>query len=119
VQRLFSCFPDSWPGLALLILRIATGFSLVAVGSMLGNSGETATLIFRGASLLVALLLLIGLATPLAGMSGAALQIGVMLMDPRFGSLSIVATALGLALAMLGPGAWSLDARAFGRKRIV
>jgi uncharacterized membrane protein YphA (DoxX/SURF4 family) len=26
---------------------------------------------------------------------------------------------LGLALAMLGPGAWSLDARVFGRKRIV
>jgi uncharacterized membrane protein YphA (DoxX/SURF4 family) len=31
----------------------------------------------------------------------------------------MVAAALGLALAMLGPGAWSLDARVFGRKRIV
>jgi hypothetical protein len=26
--------------------------------------------------------------------------------------------ALGAALAMLGPGAWSVDARLFGRKRI-
>ena len=26
--------------------------------------------------------------------------------------------ALGVVLAMLGPGAWSLDARLFGRKRI-
>jgi uncharacterized membrane protein YphA (DoxX/SURF4 family) len=25
---------------------------------------------------------------------------------------------LGVALAMLGPGAWSVDARRFGRKRI-
>jgi putative oxidoreductase len=25
---------------------------------------------------------------------------------------------LGAALAMLGPGAWSVDARLFGRKRI-
>jgi putative oxidoreductase len=98
---------------------MATGFCLVAAGNILGNSGETATLILRGASLVVALLLLIGLATPLAGMSGAAIQIGVMLLDQHFGSLSIVATALGLALAMLGPGAWSLDARVFGRKRIV
>ena len=98
---------------------MATGFSLVAVANILGNSGETATLILRGASRVVAVLLLIGLATPLAGMSDAAIQIGVMLLDNRFGSLSIVATALGLALAMLGPGAWSVDARLFGRKRIV
>jgi hypothetical protein len=33
--------------------------------------------------------------------------------------VAVIATALGVALAMLGPGAWSLDARAFGRKRIV
>jgi len=26
--------------------------------------------------------------------------------------------ALGAALAMVGPGAWSIDARLFGRKRI-
>ena len=27
-------------------------------------------------------------------------------------------SALGLSLSMLGPGAWSLDARLFGRKQI-
>jgi uncharacterized membrane protein YphA (DoxX/SURF4 family) len=26
--------------------------------------------------------------------------------------------AVGLALALLGPGSWSIDARLFGRKRI-
>jgi uncharacterized membrane protein YphA (DoxX/SURF4 family) len=30
----------------------------------------------------------------------------------------ILLGALGIALAMLGPGAWSVDARLFGRKRI-
>jgi len=30
-----------------------------------------------------------------------------------------VNVALDLALAMLGPGSWSLDARLFGRKRII
>jgi hypothetical protein len=32
--------------------------------------------------------------------------------------LSIMATTIAGALAMLGPGAWSLDGRLFGRKRI-
>jgi uncharacterized membrane protein YphA (DoxX/SURF4 family) len=30
----------------------------------------------------------------------------------------IVLAILGLSLALLGPGAWSIDARIFGRKRI-
>jgi hypothetical protein len=29
-----------------------------------------------------------------------------------------MAATIGAALAMIGPGAWSLDARLFGRKRI-
>jgi uncharacterized membrane protein YphA (DoxX/SURF4 family) len=30
----------------------------------------------------------------------------------------IVRGMIGLSVAMLGPGAWSVDARLFGRKRI-
>jgi hypothetical protein len=40
-------------------------------------------------------------------------------LDGRYNSSAVISTALGVALAMLGPGAWSLDARVFGRKRIV
>jgi putative oxidoreductase len=105
--------------MGLLILRFTAGFCLVGVENMLGDTGDTATLVLRGVSLVVAVLLVIGLATPLAGVGDAAIQIGIMLVGRSFGSLSIVATALGLALAMLGPGAWSVDARLFGRKRIV
>ena len=32
VQRLFSSFPRGWPGLGLLLLRVAVGFSLVVQG---------------------------------------------------------------------------------------
>jgi putative oxidoreductase len=119
VQRLFSTFPNSWPGAGLLILRLAAGFSLVAVGSMLDDLGQTAALFFRCASLVVAVLLSIGLATPVAGVVNAAIQVGIMILGRRYDSSSVVATALGMALAMLGPGAWSLDAWVFGRKRIV
>jgi len=32
--------------------------------------------------------------------------------------IAIGLAVLGLALAMIGPGAWSVDARLFGRRRI-
>jgi putative oxidoreductase len=86
---------------------------------MLGDLGDTAALVLRCASLVVAILLLIGLATPVTGIVDAAIQIGIMILGKRHDSSSLVAAALGMALAMLGPGAWSLDARVFGRKRVV
>jgi putative oxidoreductase len=119
VQRLFSTFPNSWPGAGLLLLRLAAVFCLVAVGTTLGDRGDIAALFLRCASLIVAVLILMGLGTPVAGISEAAIQIGLMILDRSYDSSSMVAAALGLALAMLGPGAWSLDARVFGRKRIV
>ena len=119
MQRLFSIFPNSWPGAGLLILRLAAGFSLAGGGTILGDFGDTAALLLRGASLVAAVLLLIGLATPVAGIVDAVLQLGIMILGKRYDSSSLVAAALGMALAMLGPGAWSLDARVFGRKRIV
>jgi hypothetical protein len=42
-----------------------------------------------------------------------------MVLEHRYISSALIATALGVGLAMLGPGAWSLDARIFGRKRLV
>jgi uncharacterized membrane protein YphA (DoxX/SURF4 family) len=86
---------------------------------MLDDLGETAALFLRCASILVAVLLSIGLATPVAGVVNAAIQVGIMVLGKRYDSSSVVAAAVGMALAMLGPGAWSLDARVFGRKRIV
>jgi uncharacterized membrane protein YphA (DoxX/SURF4 family) len=86
---------------------------------MLDELGDTAALFLRCVSLVVAVLLWIGLATPVAGIVGAAIQVGMMILEKRYDSSSMVAAALGFALAMLGPGAWSLDARVFGRKRIV
>jgi putative oxidoreductase len=120
VQRLFSTFPNSWPGAGLLILRLAAGFSLVAVvGAIPDDLGETAALFLRCASLVVAVLLSIGLATPIAGTVNAAIQVAIMILGKHYDSSSLVAAAVGMALAMLGPGAWSLDALVFGRKRIV
>jgi putative oxidoreductase len=119
VQRLFSTFPNSWPGAGLLILRFAAGIGLVGVTTTLGDLGDTAALFLRCTALVAAVLLLIGLATPVAGVVQAAIQVGIMIVSKHYDSSFLVAAALGIALAMLGPGAWSLDARVFGRKRIV
>ena len=118
VQRLFSTFPNSWPGAGLFILRLAAGFSLLGV-DMTSGLGDVATVLFRCVALTVAVLLVLGFGTPCAGVGEAVIQVGIMILDKHYDSSSMVAVALGLALAMLGPGAWSLDARVFGRKRIV
>jgi putative oxidoreductase len=119
VQRLFSTFPNSWPGVGLLILRFATGLSLVGIAHVPGDLADTASLLARCFVGGVAVLIWIGLWTPLAAVAGAAIQIIVISFGHQF-SLSLVAfAALGLSLAMLGPGAWSFDARLFGRKRLI
>jgi putative oxidoreductase len=116
VQRLFSTFPNSWPGLGLLILRFATGLSLAVVA---GDLADAAGLLARCFVDGVAVMIWIGLWTPLAAVVGAATQIFVMIFGHRFELSLVVFAAAGLSLAMLGPGAWSFDARLFGRKRIM
>ena len=62
------------------------------------------------AGIAVGPLLVLGVITPAGALAAAA----IALMD---GSPSIAATAI--ALALLGPGAFSVDAKLFGRREIV
>jgi putative oxidoreductase len=61
--------------------------------------------------------LFVGFGTPLAGGLAAGLELWIGLSDLNFWP-PITASAIAAGLAMLGPGAWSVDARLFGRKRI-
>jgi uncharacterized membrane protein YphA (DoxX/SURF4 family) len=63
-------------------------------------------------------LLMVGLWTPIAGLLLAGAELSLLLFHFNSSSMPIVLAALGAALAMIGPGAWSVDARLFGRKRI-
>jgi uncharacterized membrane protein YphA (DoxX/SURF4 family) len=65
-----------------------------------------------------AALLLIGLWTPFAGVLLSLAECFLAFSDPTDPSIHILLGTSGAALAMLGPGAWSVDARLFGRKRI-
>jgi len=63
-------------------------------------------------------LLVAGLWTPIAGASVAVLEVWKMLMLPGDKSLWLMLGTAGAALAMLGPGLWSVDARLYGWKRL-
>jgi uncharacterized membrane protein YphA (DoxX/SURF4 family) len=102
-----------------LILRAAAGFSVLAMAHMVSDPTQMAPLLARCVIVAVTVLLWIGLWTPIAAIAAAVLQIGVVLLGQESSAACGVNAALALALAMLGPGSWSLDARLFGRKRII
>lgn len=124
VQRLFSGFTDGWPGAGLLLLRLLAGAALIyfGIGGIReGPAGWAVALQVIGVT--SAVLLLVGMFTPLAAVLAAAVNVWVAI--SRFSShsgdpwVALAQAALALALAMIGPGAWSIDARRYGRKHIV
>ena len=64
------------------------------------------------------LLLLVGLWTPIAGALVAVIGLWNAFSQPGDPWPNILLGTLGAALALLGPGGWSVDARLFGWKRI-
>ena len=64
------------------------------------------------------LLLLVGLWTPLAGLLVVVLEGWLLFAQPYDPWPHILLATLGGALALLGPGAWSADARLYGWKRV-
>ena len=116
VQRLFSTFPCGLPGAGLVLLRAAAGIPLVYTGFLTTASSFPSTL--EAISAGAAVLLLIGLWTPLAGALIAAAELSLAVRHPAEPWTYVHFAIMGAALAMLGPGGCSLDARLFGRKQI-
>ena len=62
--------------------------------------------------------LLAGVFTPIAGTLGAIFELWIAFSQGGELWACGLAAAMAAGLALLGPGAWSIDARAYGRKRI-
>ena len=119
LQRLFTTFADGWPGAGLLVQRLV--IAMVLLHSAFESFSETtnaARAIPEALSVVLALLIMVGLWTPITGVLIAAVEVWSAHTYRAEGSTAIVLATFGAALAMIGPGAFSIDALLFGRKHI-
>jgi putative oxidoreductase len=119
VQRLYSMFPNEWPGGGLLILRLAAGSFLLAQG-VAGFVPGAAWLAIAPACMSIAagLLMLIGLWTPVGCLFAVVAESWLLFLGGVAPHPKILLFAISVAVAMLGPGSWSIDAVLFGRRRL-
>ena len=119
MRRLYSTFAGGWPGTGLLLLRLVIGSSLVVrAASKLRIDPPLNVTIPAVLAIGAGILLVAGLWTPIVGTSVALIEIWKIIMLPGDKWVWLLLGTAGAALAMLGPGLWSIDARLFGWKRI-
>ena len=135
LPRFFHTFPSGFAGAGLLMLRLALAGSLVADGAHLVASARELGSGSDGAAL-VAFLLLLCAALVAAGFLSELAPLAVICVQAtaigmRFWAIGMLMThadvlqtlmlelVMALGLAMIGPGAYSVDARLSGRQEIV
>jgi uncharacterized membrane protein YphA (DoxX/SURF4 family) len=124
LQRLFSTFADGSPGVGLLLLRLVTGAALIYFGIRSIREGPpTLIVVLQIIGIASAIFLLVGFFSPVAGALAGIAKVGIAI--ARFASyapgdpwIALAQATLAAGLALVGPGAWSIDARRFGRKHI-
>ena len=118
MQRLFSMFPTGMAGIALVLLRLSVAAVLLMLGYPRGGSSFSIWA-FAGFAVLAAFFFL-GALTPVLCVVVCGIEIAAIFLLKNVDTIhmlfSIVDTT---ALGLLGPGGYSLDARIFGRRRVI
>jgi len=100
-------------------MRLVVGAVLIVrAGSRLWGDPPLNITMISAILLLTGILLMLGLWTPIAGSLVALVEAWKILTLPGDRWLWLLLGAVSGALAMLGPGLWSVDARLFGWKRV-
>lgn len=127
MHRLFTTFPSGPAGAGLLLLRAAVGVALVARGLPAAAARDVSGPAFSLAlvAIVCGVALVAGFLTPPASLLAAAVTAGDALatrVPAWIPAEGVAAWALllsaAVALALVGPGASSADARLFGRREI-
>jgi len=117
MQRLFSMFPSGWPGIGLLLLRGSTAIVLLAETY---SNRQFLPGWVHCAAILLAMSLFVGYLTPIAAALGLLLHVFIW---ARLGNsstaLAVVVSLEIAALALLGPGGYSVDSYRFGRRVVL
>ena len=119
MRRLYSTFAGGWPGIGLVLMRLVTAIALLTgARAVLTNDAISLHEFMTVFLVSAAILLSLGLCTPIVGTLLALVEASTIAVRPSEWLLHVLVATFGAALAMLGPGLWSIDARLFGWKRI-
>jgi len=102
----------------LLLFRMAVAAALILRVAELHDRASVPTTAPHVIAAGIGLLLLLGSWTAVAGVMLAIIESVLAFSHNGDPWVSVLLSSLGVALALLGAGTWSVDARRFGWKRI-